>query len=130
VQGANSGVSRPYPRVHRIRRLPIYDFLHVGMSLREARSLHSRLLGLAFLDEMGADEALFIPRCRSVHTFGMRFPIDVLFVDRDWRLVRMVRDLPPWRVASCREAAAVIEVRAGEADRLRAGLSLRRARAA
>jgi uncharacterized protein len=128
--GANFRASRPHPCVHRIRCLPTYDFLHVGMSLREARSLHSRLLGLAFLDEMDADEALLIPRCRSVHTIGMRFPIDVLFVDRSWRVVRVIRDLPPWRLASCREAAAAIEVRAGEADRLRAGLSLRRARAA
>jgi uncharacterized membrane protein (UPF0127 family) len=78
---------------------------------------------------MDGDDALLIRRCRSVHTFGMRFPIDVVFVDRDWRVVRVVRDLPPRRIASCREAAAAIEVLAGEADRLRAGLSLRRARA-
>jgi uncharacterized protein len=115
--------------VDRIRRLPLYDSLPVGMDLREARSLPSRLMGLAFLRDMDSDGALLIRRCRSVHTFGMRFPIDVVFVDRDWRVLRVVPDLVPRRIAGCRGAAAAIEVRAGEADRLRAGLSLRRARA-
>lgn len=115
--------------MHRIRRLPIYADLPVGMGLREARSLRSRLVGLALLRHMDGDDALLIRRCRSVHTFGMRFPIDVVFVDRDCRVLRVVRDLAPRRIASCRHAAAAIEVRAGEADRLRAGLSLRRARA-
>ena len=113
----------------RIRRLPTYDDLPVGIGLREARGFRARLLGLAFLYSLDADDALLIRGCRSVHTFGMRFPIDVVFVDADWRVLRVVRDLGPRRIASCRGAAAVIEVKAGEADRLRAGLSLWRARA-
>jgi uncharacterized membrane protein (UPF0127 family) len=116
--------------VDRLRRLPVYDDLPVGIALRDARGFRARLLGLAFLDRLAADEALLIRRCRSVHTFGMRFPIDVVFVDADFRVLRVVRHLPPRRVASCPGAAAVIEVNAGDADRLRAGLSLRRARAA
>jgi uncharacterized membrane protein (UPF0127 family) len=115
--------------VDRIRRLPLFDFLHVGIGIREARSFRARLLGLAFLDPGDGDDALLIRRCRSVHTFGMRFPIDVVFVDRDWRVVRIVRDVGPRRVVRCRGADAVIEVLAGEGDRLRAGLSLWRARA-
>jgi hypothetical protein len=71
---------------------------------------------------MPADEALRIPRCRSVHTFGMRFPLDVIFLDAEGRPVRVVRDVPPWRVVSCRDAEEVVETRAGEADRLLAGL--------
>jgi uncharacterized protein len=93
----------------------------------EARGFRARLLGLAFLDSY--DSALLIRRCRSVHTFGMRFPLDLVFVDRDWRVVRLVRDVGPRRIVSCREAVAVIEVAAGGADRLEAGLSRWRARA-
>lgn len=66
---------------------------------------------------MPADEALRIPRCRSIHTFGMRFPLDVIFLDADGRAIRVDRDVPPWRVVSCRGADAVVETRAGEANR-------------
>jgi uncharacterized protein len=115
--------------VDRIRRLPTFADLHVGIGIHEARGFRARLLGLAFLDPGDGDDALLIRRCRSVHTFGMRFPIDIVFVDRDWHVVRLVRDVGPRRIVHCRGAAAVIEVAAGEGDRLRAGLSLWRARA-
>jgi uncharacterized membrane protein (UPF0127 family) len=95
--------------------------------IHEARGFRARLLGLAFLDVY--DDALLIRRCRWVHTFGMRFPLDLVFVDRDWRVVRLVRDVGPRRIVRCPGATAVIEVAAGEGDRLRAGLSLWRARA-
>ena len=111
----------------RISRLPLLCLLPVGIGLHEAKGFRARLLGLAFLDRTG--DALLIRRCRSVHTFGMRFPLDIAFVDRDWRVVRLVRDVAPRRFVHCRGAAAVIEVAAGEGDRLRAGLSLWRARA-
>ena len=71
---------------------------------------------------MPADEALRIPRCRSVHTFGMRFPLDVIFLDAGGRPVRVAREVPAWHVVSCRGADAVVETRAGEADRFLASL--------
>jgi uncharacterized membrane protein (UPF0127 family) len=80
------------------------------------------LLGLAFRRDLPADEALRIPRCRSVHTFGMRFPLDVIFLDAAGRPVRVVSDVPPFRVVSCRGADAVVETRAGEADRFLSAL--------
>jgi hypothetical protein len=59
-------------------------------------------------------DVLLIPRCRSVHTFGMRFSIDVAFLDADGRVLRVARDVPPRRVVSCRGAAGVLEAPAGE----------------
>ena len=115
--------------MERIRRLPLFEFLPVGIGIHEARGFRGRLLGLAFLDPGDGGDALLIRRCRSVHTFGMRFRIDVVFVDRDWHVVRIARDVGPRRMLRCREAAAVIEVAAGEGDRLRGSLSLWRARA-
>jgi len=47
----------------------------------------------------------------------MRFAIDVVFLDRWGWPVAIRRAVPPWRRVSCREAAAVVELRAGEADR-------------
>jgi uncharacterized protein len=80
-----------------------------------ARSLHRRLLGLALRRRAPDGWALLFPRCRSVHTFGMRFAIDVVFLDSEGRVARVVSDLRPGRIALCRRAAAAVEVRAGEA---------------
>ena len=75
-----------------------------------ARSARARLLGLALLRRVPPGTVLLIPGCRSVHTFGMRFAVDLLFVDADGRPVRVVRHVRPGRVVSCRAAAGVLEL--------------------
>ena len=85
--------------------------------IHEARTFSSRLLGLALLRGLPSGHALLIADCRSVHTFGMRFPIDVAFLDERGRAIRVSRAVPPWRVVVCRGAFAVIEAPAGEIDR-------------
>ncbi len=71
---------------------------------------------------------LLLAPARSVHTCFMRFPIDVVFLDADLRVLRVARELPPWRLASARGARAVLELPAGAAAGLKAGgrLALRR----
>jgi len=49
----------------------------------------------------------------------MRFPIDAVFLDRELRVLRVVENLAPWRVAGCRGAKAVLELPAGEGARVR-----------
>jgi hypothetical protein len=78
-----------------------------------ARTARARLLGLAWLDDLPAGCGLLIPRCRSIHTFGMRFALDVDFLDGEGRVVRRVEGVPPRRVVRCRGAVAVLERRAG-----------------
>jgi uncharacterized membrane protein (UPF0127 family) len=85
----------------------------------EARGMVVRALGLAWLDALPPGTALHIPRCRSVHTFGMRFPLDLIWLDAAGRPVRVDRAVPPRRVRSCREARSVVETRAGDAGRFR-----------
>jgi uncharacterized membrane protein (UPF0127 family) len=83
---------------------------------RVARRFGERLIGLSWSGRPRA-LALLIPRCRSVHTFGMRFPIDVVFLDRrGWRIA-IRHGVKPGRVVSHRRAAAVLETKAGDADR-------------
>ena len=53
----------------------------------------------------------------SIHTAFMRFPIDAVFVDSDLQVLRIARELPPWRMAAARGARAVLELPAGEAER-------------
>jgi uncharacterized membrane protein (UPF0127 family) len=69
--------------------------------------------GLLGRDSLDASAALVLSPCWSIHTMFMRFPIDVVFVDRDGRAVRIVRDLAPWRIAGARRAHATIELPAG-----------------
>jgi uncharacterized protein len=97
---------------HRLDDLPERR-LPGGLRLAVARSRRARLRGLAFLDELPPDRALLFERCRSVHTFGMRFALDLIWLDADRRLVRLDRDVPRRRVRSCREALHVVEVAAG-----------------
>ncbi|MGH2805517.1 MAG: DUF192 domain-containing protein, partial [Thermoleophilaceae bacterium] len=75
-----------------------------------ARSLRARLLGLAF---RRPGPALLLPGCRSVHTFGMRFALDLVWLDRRGRVLAIDEGVPPCRVRSRRDAAAVLEVPAG-----------------
>src|SRR3954469_24048611 len=82
-----------------------------GLVVHEAASLRARLLGLALLPRGGLPpgHALLIPNCRSVHTFGMRFPIDVVFLDERGRALRVERGVRRRRVLASRGAFAVLE---------------------
>jgi uncharacterized protein len=91
----------------RLRRLPRAE-VH-GIEVPMALGLRARMLGLALLRRELAGLGLLIPRCRSVHTFGMRFPLDVVFLDDEGRTLREVRGVARSRVVSCRGAAAVLE---------------------
>ncbi len=102
----------------RLERLPATRVAEDAV-IHEANTARSRLLGLALLHdrELPSGHALCVLRCRSVHTFGMRFPIDVAFVDDRARVVRVERSVPPRRVLVERRAFAVVESRAGEIER-------------
>jgi uncharacterized protein len=82
----------------------------LGRRVPVAEGLRSRLLGLAMLSRERAGPGLLIPRCRSVHTFGMRFALDILFVDAEGRVVELRRAVPPGRVVRCATASAVLEL--------------------
>jgi len=75
-----------------------------------ASGLRSRLLGLALLPRELVPAGLLIPRCRNVHTFGMRFGIDLLFLDGDGRVIEVRRAVPPCRLVRCARAMAVLEL--------------------
>jgi uncharacterized membrane protein (UPF0127 family) len=92
----------------RLRRLPRRHVL--GREVPAAIDLRSRLLGLSGLELAAAGPGLLIPRCASVHSFGMRFALDLFFLDAGGRLLAVRRDLPPRRLASHRGAAAVLEL--------------------
>jgi uncharacterized membrane protein (UPF0127 family) len=85
-----------------------------GHRVPVALSRRARLLGLALLDRSAAGAGLFLPGCRSIHTFGMRFPLDLVFLDLELRRVSVRRAVPPRRVAFERRARAVLELPADD----------------
>ncbi len=61
---------------------------------------------------------LWITPSEGIHTMGMRFPIDVLYLDADRRIVRIYRELKPWRIAAIsRRTRSVLELPAGTLER-------------
>jgi uncharacterized membrane protein (UPF0127 family) len=87
------------------------------MQIVVARSRRSRLLGLAGRARP-PDHALLIPACGSVHTFGMRFAIDLVWLDARGRVLAVEEAVPPCRLRGHRDAAAVVEVAAGNFGRI------------
>jgi uncharacterized membrane protein (UPF0127 family) len=96
----------------RLDALPGRD-LPGGLRVAEAHTRAARLKGLAKLDAMPASTALHIPKCWSVHTFTMRFPLDLIWLDRHGRVVRVDENVPPRRVRTCVRARSVVETNAG-----------------
>lgn len=96
-----------------------------ALALHQARTFTARRRGLAKLDALPGDVGLHIHRCGSVHTFGMRFGLDLIWLARDGRVLRVDRAVPPRRQRLCVRARSVVEVAAGGADRWVAGLGAR-----
>jgi uncharacterized protein len=79
-------------------------------SVPVAQDFRTRLRGLSRRDRADAGPGLLIPRCASVHTFGMRFPLDLYFLDREGRVISVRRRVPPRRVVWQRKARSVLEI--------------------
>lgn len=100
------------PVAPRLRRLP--PVVVLGREVRVAVGFRARLLGLAHLDRAEAGPGLLIPRCSSVHTFGMRFALDVYLLDESGAILAAHPRLGPRRAVVMRRASAVLEIPAAE----------------
>ena len=101
------------------RKLPMASLDMDGrtMLLRiyEATGFLARARGLLGTAPLAGDEALWIRPCNSVHTLGMRYAIDVVFLDRRQRVIAMRQSLQPLRLAAVRRAHSTVELKAGTA---------------
>lgn len=79
-----------------------------------AATFWDRLMGL--FSRRSSDEILLIAPCRSVHTFGMGYAIDIAFISREGRVLESYKNVPPWRLKKHPGAYAVLERRALEKD--------------
>ena len=92
----------------------VWKDIVVGENISLAKSFYSRLKGLMFQKEMNGDGLLIDP-CRSIHTFFMCFSIDVAFLDKKGTIVKIIRNLPPWRMTSFYISAdQVLELKSGQ----------------
>jgi uncharacterized membrane protein (UPF0127 family) len=92
----------------RFDNLPVRTLLDRDFPV--ANGLRARTLGLSHLDREQAGPGLLIPRCAAVHTFGMRFALDIHFLDQDGTVLSTRLAVPPRRFVAQRGAVAVLEV--------------------
>jgi hypothetical protein len=99
----------------------------VAVRVRRADRAWSRVVGLLGRRSLAEDEGLLLTPCTSIHTLFMRFPIDILYLNREHAVVKAVKDLRPFRVSAClRGAHSILELPVGaiEASGTQVGDSL------
>jgi uncharacterized membrane protein (UPF0127 family) len=86
----------------------------IANNLRIAESIFSRMKGLLGRNSLDDKEGLLIKPCKGIHTFGMKFPIDVVFLDNRNRVIAVISNILPNRMTRMYlDAASVIELPAG-----------------
>ena len=105
----------------------LLDGRELPLEAMVCESFLERARGLLLRPPLTRDQAMLIEPCSAVHMLGMRYPIDVVFVDRGSRVLRVLEALPPWGYAAARHAHAAWELTAGAATELgiEPGMTLR-----
>ena len=85
-------------------------------SVRKTATTLERMRGLLGRPPLQAGEGFLIAPCPSVHTFGMRYALDLVFLDPAGRVLKLVRDLRPWRMTVCANAHATLELPTGSIE--------------
>ena len=88
------------------------------LRVRTAASWASRTFAMLNTRELRDPCGLWVKPCRTIHTFGLRFAVDVIFLRADGVVTKVVSGMKPWRMTRCKEARTVLELRAGLARRL------------
>ena len=79
-------------------------------SVQKTETAWERTKGLLGRQALRDSEGLLIAPCNSIHTFFMTFPLDVIYLDREDKVVKLIEKLMPWRVSGCFRSAKVLEV--------------------
>ncbi len=83
-----------------------------------------RMRGLLGKAPLQKDQALLITSCSSVHTMGMTYPIDLVFLDKHWKIRKIVKSLVPWRMAWSFSSSTVLEMAPGTIDNLNLNMDM------
>ena len=105
--------SRPDAGTHTLRFVNRTRQTELGDRIETADRGPKRRKGLLGRDGLAAGEGLWIVPCEAVHTFAMRFPIDLVYLDRALRVVKVRHNVVPGRISVCLRAHSVIELPTG-----------------
>jgi len=97
----------------RLRVVNLSQNTEIATSVEVADTGAARSKGLLGRLGLGPGEGLWIVPCESVHTFGMKFPIDLVYLDRAHRIRKIRKRVVPWRISACFTAHSVLELAAG-----------------
>jgi uncharacterized membrane protein (UPF0127 family) len=89
----------------------------LGEAVDVADTSEKRRTGLLKHERLEPGEGLWIKPCESVHTFFMKFAIDLVYVDKKHKVRKVRKAVPPWRVSACLTAHSIIELPAGTIER-------------
>jgi uncharacterized membrane protein (UPF0127 family) len=110
--GGPASRRQPPPDV-RMRVLNVTRQTCLATRMEVADSGPKRNKGLLGRDSLAPGEGLWIVPCEAVHTFAMRFPIDLVYLDRNRRIKKLRNAVPPWRLSGCLTAHSIIELPPG-----------------
>ena len=102
----------------KIGRLYRQDGACVMSRVWQADTAWQRMRGLLGRPKLRLGEGLLLAPCAAVHTFGMHYALDLVFLDRDGVLCEAVEYLPPWHVCRCTGAYQTLELAPGSLARL------------
>lgn len=86
--------------------------------VQRTSSMLERMQGLLGKPPLENRQGLLLVPCSSVHTFFMAYPLDLVFLDKHWRITKLVPALKPWRMAWSLAAAMVLEMRANSMENM------------
>lgn len=104
---------RRTPRNIRMRVTNVTRNTMLATCMEVAESAAMRSKGLLGRERLAPGEGLWISPCEAVHTFWMKFPIDLVYLDRKKQIRKLVCAVPPWRLSACLRAHSVIELPSG-----------------
>jgi uncharacterized protein len=86
-------------------------------NVQQAYTFLRRFKGLMFTNEFPSGNSLHIKPCNSIHTFFMKYKIDILFLDDDKQVIDLKKEMMPGKLSVCKKASSVIELPAGTIDK-------------
>ena len=89
----------------------------MGEAVDVADTSEKRRRGLLKHERLGPGEGLWITPCESVHTFFMKFPIDLVYLDKQKKVRKVRNAVPAWRLSACLSAHSILELPAGTVER-------------
>jgi uncharacterized membrane protein (UPF0127 family) len=112
VRGLLSSIHPPSPDVRmRVSNLTRDTILATCMEVADSGPKRNK--GLLGRECLSTGEGLWIIPCEAVHTFWMRFPIDLVYLDSQKRIRKLVSEVPAWRLSACLRAHSVLELPPG-----------------